>query len=432
MFIFCSFSSYAQYWDSVGTDLHGLSAIFKEFDGQLYVGGVDSVNGVNLGNIGVWDGVKWDTLAHQNLGIDGSVMAIEKFNGEIFIGGSFTDAGPPSADIKHLTRWDGVQFNDMGFSFQGNRIRALQTYNGELYIGGTFNIFPGSNYPQIAKFDGQTLSMVGSGFQGWNREVYCMTIYNNELIVGGRFEYADGKFCQNIAMWNGTTWDSLGLGCNYYVRDLVVDSINNVLYAAGTFSHAGGISAPYVAKWDGTTWHDIGSPLVGTSEALVIYNSILYVGTDGSSNEPSSIYKYDGTTWTPMSPAPNHQVSHMYVYKGEMYVGGNMTEVNGVPYAGFLRYNDGTTGIEQLSDGTSSLLLYPNPSNSEIIISHNLDNSVEAYLSIMNILGEVVIEKHLSVVSDKIRVEISNLPLGTYSCRITQGANSFSSLFIKN
>jgi len=104
-----------------------------------------------------------------------------------------------------------------------------------------------------------------------------------DLVAGGEFAFAGGSPASNIARWNGQSWSPLGTGLpgtNASVSCLGVLH-NGQLIAGGTFSTAGGPVLNNVSRWDGTSWAPLTSGLVGRPNSISVLPSgeIVIVGT---------------------------------------------------------------------------------------------------------------------------------------------------------
>jgi len=111
--------------------------------------------------------------------------------------------------------------------------------------------------------------------------VLALVVSGSDLYVGGSFTAAGGVAATNIAKWDGNQWSALGSGVNSTVVALAVSGSD--LYVGGNFSTAGGVTANGIAKWDGSSWSALGSGIGGDSSfvsALAVAGSDLYAGGD--------------------------------------------------------------------------------------------------------------------------------------------------------
>jgi hypothetical protein len=95
--------------------------------------------------------------------------------------------------------------------------------------------------------------------------------------------------------------------------------------------------------------------------------------------------------------------------------------------------NSMTTSIQPPISGTS-LKLYPNPVSEVLSIENPLPSGKEWSLSIMNIHGQEMYRKSLSVSSsnDSVNLDVAHLPSGMYICRVESGKSLTTIKFIKN
>ena len=113
---------------------------------------------------------------------------------------------------------------------------------GNVYVGGLFSSVDGVPVSNIARWDGNSWSALGSGLAGNSSYVKALEIDNNGVLyAGGNFRNAGGdKNANRIAKWDGNSWSALGAGINGSVSSMALDN-NDVLYVGGSFSDAGGV-----------------------------------------------------------------------------------------------------------------------------------------------------------------------------------------------
>ncbi len=141
----------------------------------------------------------------------------------------------------------------MGGSYPS--VYALAVSGTDLYAGGYFTTAGGVTANNIAKWDGNAWSALGSGMNGG---VIALAVSGPNLYAGGEFTTAGGVPATNIAKWDGNAWSALGAGLNGgRAYALVVSGTN--LYAGGYLTMAGGVPANYIATWNGSAWSALGS-----------------------------------------------------------------------------------------------------------------------------------------------------------------------------
>jgi hypothetical protein len=72
----------------------------------------------------------WSTLG---TGMNDWVYASAVYNGDLIVGGNFTNAGGVSAN--HIARWDGSNWYPLGLGINA-KVWALASFGGSLYVGG--------------------------------------------------------------------------------------------------------------------------------------------------------------------------------------------------------------------------------------------------------------------------------------------------------
>jgi len=248
---------------------------------------------------------------------NGDVNAIVVVNGDVVVGGDFTDlAENPAADS--IAKWDALTghwlalgSNGAGNGTLNNVVYALAVDNsGNLYVGGAFRdvdnngtVLGAADY--IAKWDGTDWSALGSDglLNGsLNNAVTALAVDGGSLYVGGQFTNVNNRgtvmgTADYIAKWDGSDWSSLGSdgslngSLNGHVYALAVDGLRN-LYVGGAFTNVNNNGtllgdADYIARWNTVAgdWSALGSDGAGNGSlnsavrALVVDGGAnLYVG----------------------------------------------------------------------------------------------------------------------------------------------------------
>ena len=151
-------------WDNMGGGLNGTPSAIVEFNGQIYVGGsFTSAGGMTVKNVAMWDGVNWNALGG---GLNNTVNALVVYNGQLYAGGSFTGSGN-GVTLFQVAVWDGVDWQyvpgvDAGLTTSS--VNALATDGTYLYAGGSYTFFRNfdSTITNIAYFDGGSWYPMGA------------------------------------------------------------------------------------------------------------------------------------------------------------------------------------------------------------------------------------------------------------------------------
>ncbi|MDW8019591.1 MAG: hypothetical protein RMI34_05890, partial [Chloroherpetonaceae bacterium] len=165
----------------------------------------------------------------------------------------------------YIARWNGTKWNTLGAGNQNgvnSRVNALAVYNNELYVGGSFTQAGSIQANRIARWNGTKWNALGTGDQnGVSSDdatltaVYALAVYQGELYVGGFFGQAGSVPASFIARWNGASWSALttptGNGVNSSVDALAVYGNSLFLGGALTLANAGEnpIPSAYIAQW---------------------------------------------------------------------------------------------------------------------------------------------------------------------------------------
>jgi hypothetical protein len=292
--------AFSQSWSTLGTGMNDWVYASTVYNGDLIVGGkFTDAGGVSANHIARWDGSNWYPLG---LGVNAKVWALASFGGSLYVGGEFTEAG--GIPMLGIARWDGTNWiNDLGD--MNDIVTSFAVYNNALIAGGYFIEADGLPVNNIAQYKNGHWAALGSGVVGTQGSVMALEVYNNELIAGGFFTSAGGASASHIAKWNGTTWSALGSGISNIVYSLT--NYNSNLIAGGLFSSAGLIPANNIASWNGSSWSALGTGMSGifyqSVFALKTYNGNLIAGgyfTHSDGLLTNGIAKWNGSAWSDM------------------------------------------------------------------------------------------------------------------------------------
>jgi hypothetical protein len=274
-------------WRALGSGLSGTGASVRTVaafdDGGglgVYVGGTFTVaGGESVARIARWDveSEQWERLGNGIFGGTAPVVnAIAVFDGALYAGGVFNNAGAVQASS--IARWNGQNWSALGVGVAGT-VSALAVFDDgsgpALYVAGQFTNAGGVAVSNIARWDGQSWSAVGAGIPGG--QVYSLTVFDDgagaALFAGGQFSAAGSVVAQNIARWNGESWSGVGTGVSGSIRTLTVfnDGIGDALYVGGFVTAAGGQTANRVARWDGFAWSPLGDGFSSASGTPVVW-----------------------------------------------------------------------------------------------------------------------------------------------------------------
>jgi hypothetical protein len=250
---------------------------------EVFVGGTfTNVGGINVSNIARWDGANWWNLG---VGFDSSVSVLAAAPGAVYAGGGFTNAIDPFPfTVNHIAIWDGFNWYPLGSGVNANgTVNAIAVSGGNVYVGGTFTNASGVAANRIAVWNGANWASLGSGSaNGVSGTVLAIAINGSDVYVGGLFTNAGTTVVRGIAKWDGANWSGLGSGATgtsaAEVRALGVGG-DGRLYCSGRFTNISGINASSIARWDGTKWEALGSGFFADS-AIVRGTGLAIRGDD--------------------------------------------------------------------------------------------------------------------------------------------------------
>jgi hypothetical protein len=237
-------------WSAVGSGMDGNVFALAVNGTNLYAGGgFWTVGGVPVVGIAKWDGSTWAALGVGMLGGNGIVVnALAVSGNALYAGGSFDHAGGVLAN--GIAKWDGNSWSAFG-SGANDEVLALAVSGTDLYVCGGFNTMSGVAANGIAKWDGSSWSALGSGVAGclypnWS-SVKAIAVSGTNLYIGGDFTMVGGAAATNIAKWNGNAWSALGSGTDNNVYALAADDAGH-LFVGGNFLVAGTNVSPLIAQ----------------------------------------------------------------------------------------------------------------------------------------------------------------------------------------
>jgi hypothetical protein len=339
---------------SDGTDLYVV--------GNFTQAGELSVNGIVRWNIA---SRSWHRVGNGDGPLDEFASAVAPeavavVDGEVFIGGSFISVD--GVDAYRLARWDGTHWSPLAggvaneFYDGDERVYAIVARGDSVYVGGLFR--DAVNPLGVAAVQANNIAVWSRSNERWvalgggvDTTVTALALDGGTLYAGGSFREAGGTIVNRIARWNGTSWAALGSGADGRVNELVI--ADDGLIAAGLFSEMGDVaSTNSLARWDGNTWQSLRSDLLFSDPVDDYINAVgvlpdgaLFVGGDFNDTglpKVTNLAIWDGERWrgtgygfedgsTAILGGDGYAVAvHP---SGQVFVGGDFTEIGGLPYA---------------------------------------------------------------------------------------------------
>lgn len=293
-------------WQILGAS--GANAVIRAIavapNGDVFVGGdFTDMGGSGADYIARWNGTSWNTVGGATA-LNNTVYALAFGpTGLLYVGGAFTNAGG-NASADFIATWDGATWGNLSTGANGGVFALAVTATGTLYAGGQFTTIGASGADCIAYWNGSAWANLASD-TAINSSVYALTLgLDGKLYAGGAFTNANGiADADHIASWDPSTstWAALSTGTASDVLTLAVDA-NGWIYAGGQFTTIGGVSANHIAKWNGVAWSPLGSGIATTYvQTMAFVGNVLYVGgtisVAGGISVPDGFAIWTGGTW---------------------------------------------------------------------------------------------------------------------------------------
>lgn len=239
---------------------------------------------------------------------NGGIDVITVQGSSVYLGGEFTQVDGTPANA--IARWNGSRWSALGGGIviapaTAQSIGAIIEHAGFVYVGGSFSSAGGNPVHNIARWDGQSWSAVGSSSlaNGGPASVSSMAVYQGKLYASGRFEFGDGRPDDSVAAWDGQRWSRVGDGfANGAISSLRV--FRSELIAGGDFTEAGGVPARNLARWNGSSWAALSDLVATPIVRMEASDTQLVAASRGDSLfAPASIYTWNGQRLTQL-PLP--------------------------------------------------------------------------------------------------------------------------------
>lgn len=324
----------------------GPAAFLTRYGDYIYYSGpgMKRMNDAEVYGIGRWDGEEW-SAGLPGLGgndfdkrpyIDGYCLR----DGKLYAGGFFRTAGGDTCNSVAYwdgNHWTGLNFPGEGSLFETPRVNHVFFYKDELYAAGNFYVYlDGEWVADIIRYDGSNWHAVGGGLHGGEANIWDWAIYQDELYVCGYFRDIDGNVGNKIMRWDGQNWKDVGGGvCSSGAVAQGLYVYDGKLLLGGIFNCVGnGLPVNNIAAWDGTRWCSFGNST------------------------------FDGT------------ITAMKEYKGELYISGGFSQVDGQPCRYFARWvgkhdmdtcSTSITTVTRVQSG--KINLSPNPAEERLRVT---------------------------------------------------------------
>lgn len=269
---------------------------------------------------------RWESMNSEVPGTNGYPLAMLRSGDYLYMGGSFTFVKDTWAHHVARLHIPTGTWESLGEGVNDDVLALALDANGNLYVGGDFTEAGGISANRVAKWDGTSWSALGDGVDA---RVWALAADSNGTIyAGGKFSTAGGIAAGNLAKWDGSFWSDMGeivyeaegYEDSRAIFALAVDA-DNTLYAGGYFTSIDGVAAGGVARWDGLSWHAMGKGIGNVRAFAIDADGVIFAG---SVNISDNLARWDGTSW--MSLGGNSMYGSVLALalddNGNLYVGG--------------------------------------------------------------------------------------------------------------
>ena len=227
-------------WQALGAGVNGVVLGVGTYQGDIIMTGDFTMAGsVAALNIARWEESTgtWHALGS---GLNARGFALIEHNGDLIAAGDFNSAGGVVVD--HIARWDGSQWHAIaGGDTLFHTARQLVIHDGQVVTNGTNHYCGGlacGIQSRVNALAGGAWAPIGGGF---SQDVNTLAVYQGELLAGGHFAqfcvgYACLPACANppctwtpinfLARRVGGQWEQFGGGANGSVNDLLVIGVS--------------------------------------------------------------------------------------------------------------------------------------------------------------------------------------------------------------
>lgn len=444
------------YWDGQewqGTGGMGLDANVRAlaFDasGILYAGGSFSYAGAsNYEKLVRWVDHAWEPIGQ---GIEGndvrSILPVA--GGGVYIAGDFSSVTQPDGTgliAYSFASWDGTAWDTFGTGVNGTVNTMVMDTNGNLFIGGSFTQ-DGSgqetrNY--IAMWDGTDWTVPAGGMDG---PVHALTLdTQGRVVAGGAFTQAGSVAnTAHLAVFDGTNWAPVSetTALDAEVNALYLDGAGR-LFAGGAFTQVeDGLSANYIAIWENDAWG-----LLGSANGNGVSGCCVTAIAQGMGDEVAVAGDFEGVN-NPVGP--DLQAGHVALWRpqagwglltsgvdGTVYalasngediiLGGAFQEAGGFPSARIARWSANELLVSVEDEGSLPAALatseiYPNPAMQQAQLNLQVQEAQQVKVEIFDVLGRRVALAYSGQVAafqqKTIVLERAGRTAGLYFVRIT-------------
>jgi len=177
---------------------------------------------VEIGRLGFWDILtqEWQQINNEPITTSSGIQTLSIINDELYIGGGFSVF--QNTIVNHIVKYN---FNDNLFTPLANgvddTVYSITSFDGNIYVGGRFDNAGSIYTPKIAIWNGNNWLPFGSGA---NDRIEVITVVDNKLFIGGRFEKFLDLDMEKITFIIPN--NIINVTGNFMLNNTVIDSFN--------------------------------------------------------------------------------------------------------------------------------------------------------------------------------------------------------------
>lgn len=387
-------------WTPTGNGVDGTIRDMLVFDGKLYVAGNFDYSGANrIDKVAYWDGQGWHSQS-SGLAFSGgsSITSIEEFNGQLVAAGYIDSVdGVP---VSNVVIFNGTSWEPLGAGFD-DVVTDLAVYQDTLFASGYFDQSGATAIRFLAKWDGGSWVAVANYIDDY---VYTLAVCDTGLLVGGQFTWINGVTMGKTALYSLGRFYALGQGFNNIVTRLRV--CDDTLYACGNFTPVGINTSRGISKYYNNAWNPMPSPdsIISGIYDVVKFNQHLIVC--GHFEVPEDIGVLENQQYMP-GGGTDGIVYRLLEYNNLLYAGGGFRNIDSVPAMSIASTASVMTNLFPVSNAGINILTFPNPAvqGQDIVLEIPALCSIRN-VHLLNISGHEIPTDFFLVEPNKIRFRI--------------------------
>ncbi|MBE0661408.1 MAG: hypothetical protein IH597_02985, partial [Bacteroidales bacterium] len=323
---------------------NGTVNVMVEDDDNIYIGGSFSQAGSRGAGIALVDNNGKVIPEFNSLAADVNAI-IPDGSGGWYVGGSFSNIQGKN-QLLHILPDNTI--NPVFSPAPNSTVQSLYLHGSTLYVGGWFTQIGGQPRTYLA-----ALNATSGAATSWNpvlnSAVYSIQRNADIVSAGGTFTLVNGRSHNYFAMLDANTAELVSImAVNSTVHAIEQDADN--IYLGGSFSGAQGLLSRYGALLGtGSDLPENNFPILNSTVHASIPDGAggWYVGGSfsGVGGKNYLIRVLANNTVDPtFSPAPNSTVLSLFLHGSTLYVGGWFTQIGGQPRT-YLAALDAGTGV---------------------------------------------------------------------------------------